>query len=223
MTYARHIVQRIQDQRATSSYGYAHCVTLQEGERPHYAYTCYGFLDHVLTTTHPRALDALLALQKTYLSDLPPSFDGKILPYHLVMLGDRLHFPTEYWTVIRDIRTIQRGDILSYMDEGYTLLKDPPLNPEGTGTHVMFVDQVEGCVEEDDRILLKIWIMDATGRPHNRLDSRYHHTPRLRQNGIGRSPMTLCCDKSFKRFWIQWSNKGRIHEKLMSILRFIVD
>lgn len=220
ISYAGRIVQSIQNAKASTSYGYGNTIQVDEDGKSHYEYTCYGFLDHVLSIAHPCALEALRTLQKTYLSDLPISFDEKILPYHLVMLGERMRQPIRYWEVVRDIKDIQSGDIVSYMDKGYTLLKDPPPHFQKTGTHVMVVDHVERFSEDDAHLTLNLWIIDATRQPHNRDDSRYHTDPLMRKNGIGRSPLVLRHDKTSKIGSIQWSKRGHHYEKMISVLRY---
>lgn len=219
LCYARKILRSIDENRASSSYGYGNTVTVNELGQPHYAYTCYGFLDHVLTTTHPKALTELLSLQKTYLSDLPTSFDGKILPYHLVMLVERLLNATPWWSSIHDMTHIQEGDILAYMDEGYTLSMTPRPLHERTGTHVMMIDHVENMMEEDGRITLKLWIIDATRQPHNCHDSRYHKDKYERKSGVGRSPLIITHMPSCNTYHLQWSEQGKKHAKKISILR----
>lgn len=221
--YAEHMVQTIQNDNMRSSYSYANKMYVDEDGKSHYACTCYGFMEHVLERAQPFALEVLRTLQTRYLSDLPSSFDGKILPFHLIALGTYFSKSLSPWQVIHPIQDIQRGDMIAYMNHGYTLSKEPPPLSKSMGTHVMFVADVVDVMNNDGGVSILLGIIDATGRPHNRHDSRYKDKGRGIKNSIGKSSVKLTYTCDTQKHYLQWSNRGQKHEKVISILRFYRD
>lgn len=195
-------------------------------ENEGYFFNCYGFVAHIIATTHEDAFKELIYLMKVLdESGIPTSLDPeKPSPYNFFYIFKHLYLrelPSQHWEGIEDIFNLKKGDILVYMNPGYVspLQWDKGDLSNSSGTHVMVVSEIISKSPD----VLDIKIIDSTHKPHNQTnDTRHLHKI---TSGIGECCVQLlkasgenayCLLWSTKTIWIKDFYAGRIKKPITS-------
>lgn len=171
-------------------------------------FNCYGFINYLLSKTHPQAQTELCERMHALESqDIPVSIDGTPCPFHykeILAFGNLFH-----WALISVYAEIKPGDLLIYTPRSY----QPPLtwNGKKTGTHIMVVKSTQQQGEEHH-----LRIIDFTGKPHNKTDSRIK-SPR---SGLGESTLHIRLDEQ-KKGLLRWGSDHKWYKKDIVVARIL--
>jgi len=171
------------------------------------SYNCYGFMAHLLGSSHPLAYHEVLAWMHKMKDVISPSLDNRPCPFHYQQFFKSLpKTPASHWEPVEKPEEMQIGDIIAYTPENYHFPEKAEFSDKPTGTHVLTVKQVYGLTPSQVNLLG----IDCTKAPHSKQDTR-------KKGGIGISPVIL-------HFWknqsaVQWHPKGKKNKREISIGR----
>ncbi|WP_420421084.1 hypothetical protein [Simkania sp.] len=196
---AQEIFNAVHQGEAVSTYSHENKVL--------YHMNCYGFLNHLVQQTAPKAFQEMVEAMEKLKEVVPPSFDGMPCPYNYAAALKNKQL--RHWEVIDTLEDIQPGDILIYLPVGFEPQDDFDVGQPVPAIHMMVVEAVLGKVKAKHHFR----VIDCTRIPHNRKDdTRYP-----KKGGIGKSSVYL--SKREENYGLQWTYTGRILAKEMVFAR----
>lgn len=160
-----------------------------------FRYDCSGFLKYALTHSVPEALHSLQEASVR-----------RPLAKHFVRLITSLP-PGEvegHWKPLEQVTDLAPGDIIAW-------LKPADIESENTG-HVMIVGgTIRQHPTRSNEIIVPI--IDSTGIPHGRSDSRYQTDA----TGLGTGNIILVADEAGQAIGYRWSNSHKSRKRITTV------
>lgn len=202
------MAHQVQSGLATSTYSHKNKDVVLDG-KPHYAFNCYGFIDHLLRKTHPSALQEVIDFMEEMRDVIPPSIDGMPCPYNYWAFFEALKIrPSPCWKLIDSFEELESGDVIAYVGPDYVHRVIDTYPSSRTGTHMLIVDKVFGQAKG----MWHFSIIDCTRAAHNRVDdSRWKG-----KHGVGQCSLYLCKEKG--ETYVCWHEHKRLKKVTMARL-----